>query len=135
MRQLKGFLEHTAPDSLSYTSKDAVTNNGIESKKATSDEEEVDEDDGEKEDGDGENGFKLSQFTLVHVIIPLVFHHMTSEDFKKKDHIGLIQEAGALLGAICRHLTWSKYHNILRRILRLLQRNDMFREKRVRRKE
>ena len=71
----------------------------------------------------------LSLPTLVHVLLPLALHPLTSEDFKKKDHLSLLQESAAFIGAIALHLPWSAYLGIIKTLLKQLDRQKTEKEK------
>jgi hypothetical protein len=42
----------------------------------------------------------LGLASLTHVVLPLALHPLTSEEFKKKDHLTLLQESAAFVGSI-----------------------------------
>ena len=71
----------------------------------------------------------LSLPTLVHVLLPLALHPLTSEEFKKKDHLTLLQESAAFIGAIALHLPWSSYLGIIKTLLKQLDRQKTEKEK------
>ena len=41
--------------------------------------------------------------SLSHVLLPLALHPLVSEEFKKKDHLTLLQESAAFVGSIGEH--------------------------------
>ena len=38
--------------------------------------------------------------SLTHVLLPVALHPLVSEEFKKKDHLTLLQESAAFIGSI-----------------------------------
>ena len=67
--------------------------------------------------------------TLVHVLLPLALHPLTSEEFKKKDHLTLLQESAAFIGAIALHLPWTSYLGVIKTLLKQLDRQKVEKEK------
>ncbi len=72
---------------------------------------------------------KIGSASLVHVLLPLAYHHIFSAEFVKKDHQLLMQEASLLVGAISRHLGWSAYHRVLKHVMRQFSRLGEEKEK------
>ena len=67
--------------------------------------------------------------SLINVIMPLAFHPIVSDEYQKKDHQLMSQEAASLLGAIASKLNWSDYFSILKTILRRLGKESLSKEK------
>jgi hypothetical protein len=38
--------------------------------------------------------------SISHVLLPLALHPLVSEEFKRKDHLTLLQESSAFVGAV-----------------------------------
>lgn len=75
----------------------------------------------------GNHPFNVS--SVVNIFLPIAFHPLLSDEFTKKDHLTLIQEAASLLGAICLHLPWHQYLKIVKILLRELGKQDGEKEK------
>ena len=58
--------------------------------------------------------------SVVHVLLPLAMHPLCCEEFKKKEHMQLLQDSTALLSAIALHLPWNLYYALIRNLLKLL---------------
>ena len=58
--------------------------------------------------------------TIVHVLLPLALHPLECEDFKKKDHLTLLNDSSLLVAAVAKNLPWNQYFNLIRRILKML---------------
>jgi len=71
----------------------------------------------------------IGKASLVHVILPIAIHHLTSKDFVRKDHLQLMNEAANLIGAAGAHLPWGAYFSTLKSLIKLLERCDDEREK------
>jgi hypothetical protein len=71
----------------------------------------------------------FSQSSLTHVLLPLALHPLASEEFKKKDHLSLLQECAAFIGAIAAHLPWSPYFAVIKTLLKQLDRQKAEKEK------
>lgn len=67
--------------------------------------------------------------SLTHVLQPLALHTLIGDDFTKKDHLPLLQESAAFLGALALHLPWSHYMKLIKMLLKFLDRNRADREK------
>ena len=67
--------------------------------------------------------------SFVHVVLPMCYHFLISEEFKKKDHLALLQESAALLGAAGRHLAWNHYVAAIKTLLRQLDKGSAEKEK------
>jgi hypothetical protein len=67
--------------------------------------------------------------SLAHVLLPLALHPLTSEEFKKKDHQTLLQEAAQFIGAVGRHLPWTQYFAGIKTLLKQLDRQKSDKEK------
>lgn len=71
----------------------------------------------------------IGKASLMHVILPMALHHLTSKDFVRKDHLQLMNEAANLVGAAGAHLPWGAYFSTLKGLIKLLERCDEEREK------
>jgi U3 small nucleolar RNA-associated protein 20 len=69
------------------------------------------------ESADGEN---IRQSSLIHVMLPLAYQYLLTDEFSKKDHLTLINEAAGLMGSICKILSWSQYYLVVKTLLRKL---------------
>jgi hypothetical protein len=67
--------------------------------------------------------------SLSHVLLPLALHPLTSIEFQKKDHLTLLQEGAAFVGAIGLHLPWNQYFALIKTILKQLDREKVEKEK------
>ena len=77
----------------------------------------------------GSHPCPISSVSLVHVLLPLAMHPLISEDFKKKDHSAVLQEAASLTGAIARHLRWTQYYNLIKQLLKMLSHDRVDKER------
>ena len=73
--------------------------------------------------------FFISPASLVHILLPLAFHPLVSDDFAKKDHTLLMHEAAHFVGAIALHLNWTQYFTQIKYILKQLDRNKTEKER------
>lgn len=71
----------------------------------------------------------VSPVSLTKVLLPLGFHPLTGSEFTKKDHLSLLQESAAFLGAVAGHLSWPQYLRVLKALLKQLDRNRADKEK------
>jgi len=71
----------------------------------------------------------ISIASLVHVLLPLGYHPLTSSEFTKKDHLSFLQEAATFVGAVCSQLPWNHYLFAIRTILKHLDRKQEEKEK------
>lgn len=67
-----------------------------------------------------ENGASIGTSSTVHVLVPIALHPLGSDEFLKKDHLQLLQEAAQLLGVLSHHLPWTQYYSIVKRVLKIL---------------
>lgn len=67
-----------------------------------------------------ENGTSIATSSAVHVLVPIALHPLGSDEFLKKDHLMLLQEAAQLLGTLSGHLPWTHYYGTVKRVLKLL---------------
>jgi hypothetical protein len=67
--------------------------------------------------------------SLQHVLLPLGYHPIVSEEFIKKDHLSYMQEASVFIGTIGLFLPWSHYLSSMKTILKQLDRNKSEKEK------
>ena len=67
--------------------------------------------------------------SFVHVLLPLALHPLSCEEFKKKDHMALLQDATSLLSAIAGHLPWNQYYSLIRTVLKMLDNDRCDKEK------
>lgn len=67
--------------------------------------------------------------TLVNVFLPLAYHSLVSDEFNKKDHLPYIQECSAFIGGVAMQLPWSHYFNLMKSILRQLEKSKVEKEK------
>ena len=67
---------------------------------------------------------ELSAFSLSHILVPLAMHHISGDDFQKKDAQIVSQEAILFLGGLCLSLPWSPYYTLLRTVLKLLRKKS-----------
>lgn len=75
------------------------------------------------------SNFTFSSTSLVHVLLPLAFHPLFSDEFVKKDHNPLMHEACSFLGAIALHLPWAQYFAQIKVILKQLDKGKQEKEK------
>eukprot|EP01038_Epipyxis_sp_PR26KG_P008131 gene8131-11009_t len=73
------------------------------------------------------NIIKTSSF--VHVLLPLAYHPIFSNEFTKKDHLALLQESAAFIGAIALYLPWNHYYSTLKTLLKQLSKYKDEKEK------
>lgn len=64
----------------------------------------------------------IHQSSFVHVLLPLAFQPLVSEEYIKKDHLPYMQESASFLGAISKNLSWSHYYYTIKGVLRHLER-------------
>jgi hypothetical protein len=65
----------------------------------------------------------IGNTSLVHVLLPIALHPLISNDFTKKEHAALLQDAATLAGSVARHLSWSQYSGLVKFLLKILD-ND-----------
>jgi len=75
------------------------------------------------------NTLTLTTSTYNHVLIPLSYHFLCGNEFSKKDHLTLMQEAGLFLGSICLHLPWNHYFSTVKTLLKQLDKGKVEKEK------
>ena len=75
------------------------------------------------------NTLTLTSSTYNHVLIPLSYHFLCGNEFSKKDHLTLMQEAGLFLGSICLHLPWNHYFSTVKTLLKQLDKGKVEKEK------
>ena len=75
------------------------------------------------------NTLTLTSSTYNHVLIPLSYHFLCGNEFSKKDHLTLMQEAGLFLGSICLHLRWNHYFSTVKTLLKQLDKGRVEKEK------
>jgi hypothetical protein len=75
------------------------------------------------------NTLTLTSSTYNHVLIPLSYHFLCGNEFSKKDHLTLMQEAGLFLGSICLHLPWNHYFSTVKTLLKQLDKGRVEKEK------
>jgi hypothetical protein len=71
----------------------------------------------------------LSAASFVHVLLPLGYHFLFSDEFQKKDHQALMQEAAQFVGAVGLHLQWNHYFSAIKTILKQLGKGKTEKEK------
>ena len=71
----------------------------------------------------------LTTFTMVHVILPLGIHPLTSPEYIKKDHHPYLSEAAGLVGAVASVLPWSKYYGLIKALLKYVKNDKLNKEK------
>ena len=71
----------------------------------------------------------FSPSSFNHVLLPLVYHFLFSEEFQKKDHLALMQESAAFVGAVGKHLRWNHYLNTIKTLLKQLEKGKADKEK------
>ncbi|RYH20559.1 hypothetical protein EON65_23095, partial [archaeon] len=67
--------------------------------------------------------------TLVHVLMPIVFHYLQSDEFSKKLHQKLLEEVTAFFGPLALHLPWNHFYALMKRLLKLMNRAGDEKEK------
>ena len=72
---------------------------------------------------------KICVASYVHVLIPLLFHYLISDEFNKKLHQNLLQDVTQLIGAISLHLPWNHYNSLFKKTLKILERASESKEK------
>ena len=78
---------------------------------------------------DANSACPFSINTLVNIFLPLAYHSLVSDEFLKKDHLPYIQECSSFIGGVAMHLPWSHYFNLIKNILRQLEKNKIDKEK------
>eukprot|EP01034_Spumella_vulgaris_P023353 gene23353-29566_t len=73
------------------------------------------------------HSFSASSF--VHVLLPLGYHFLFSDEFQKKDHQALMQEAAQFVGAVGLHLQWNHYFSAIKTLLKQLGKGKTEKEK------
>ena len=71
----------------------------------------------------------FSPSSFNHVLLPLAYHFLFSDEFQKKDHLSLMQESAAFVGAVGKHLRWNHYLNTIKTLLKQLEKGKADREK------
>lgn len=72
---------------------------------------------------------RINPTSFIHVLLPLALHPLSCEEFKKKDHMALLQDATSLLSAIAAHLPWNQYYSLIRTVLKMLDNDRCDKEK------
>lgn len=64
-----------------------------------------------------------------HVLLPIAYHYLFADEFQKKDHLPLMQESAAFIGAVGKHLRWNHYLNTIKTLLKQLEKGKAEKEK------
>lgn len=78
---------------------------------------------------EGEGVVTYHSSSFVHVLLPMGYHFLFSDEFQKKDHQALMQEAAQFVGALSLHLAWNHYFAVIKTILKQLGRDKAEKEK------
>lgn len=79
--------------------------------------------DGSKmEGGEGrpQSTIQLRVPSLVRVLLPLCFHYLRSDEYQKKLHLPILEEASRFMGAAALHLPWNHYFGVVRQLIQML---------------
>jgi hypothetical protein len=73
-----------------------------------------------------QNPLTFTISTFNHILLPIAFYYLTGQnEFTKKIHRQFLNEIAQFVGAICFNLPFNHYLNVMKKIIKLLERNAM----------